>query len=270
MSDTNPLSNDPAAEHKLQEEKRAQWDKITAKRMEMIEAEKKKSRDREALEKSRAAGEHAAFAQEIIDTKERHDQREEWRQGQHEKKREEEKKRKEIEAQALAAAEEKKKHDAEEAERQTYLSNLHKMAVAHKIRDKRLAADDQMAEEIKNAMHSAERQMKQLTEETERALHHLDADKQKHIAQVHYDIDRRKKMLDAKKIPPSERNREILSLDEEMQNRLFTIDLESKRLKDEMIRHADAKKHAIERQETAKKQEAQRRKDTFEKWVQEG
>jgi hypothetical protein len=183
---------------KVMEEKRAQWDVITAKRMEMINAEKKKQVDREDAERLRAEGEGASYYAEVDAAKVRGEEREEWRQDQHAKRAEDEKKRKALEAQQLLAAAEEKKRMAAEAERKGYMMNLHKVAIAHKIRDKRKAVEDEAQKEVKDATDSAERATHILDEETERSLNHLEADKQRRIGQIHSDTEHRSKAIEEK------------------------------------------------------------------------
>ncbi len=51
---------------------------------------------------------------------------------------------------------------------------------------------------------------------------------------------------------------------------LFAIDEETKHLKDELVKNAGTKKLLIVKQEDKKIQEAERRKENFEKWLQQG
>jgi hypothetical protein len=270
MADTNPSQNDPANQRKVAEEKRAQWEAITKKREEMIAAEKAKAEKRSEAKEEMTERQQADFQAGISAEKVRHDKQEDWRLGQHEKRREAEKKRKEIEEQKKLLEEEKKKHDAAEAQRKAYMDNVHKVAVAHKIRDKREAIEDEAERQKKAAADSAERQVHQLDDETVRSLHHIDSEHQKKLRLLHADSEHRKKSIADKEQPISERNRELLALEEEIQSKTFMINQETKRLKDEVIAHAGQKKQKIAREETAKENEAEQRKENFEKWLREG
>lgn len=270
MPDTNPSPSNPPDQRKLMEEKRKQWDAITQKRMEMIAAEKQKQKDREAEETARAARESGAFYAEVAEAKARSADREEWRQGQHEKRREEEKQRQAAAAEKLRLAGEEKKRDAEKAERAKYLLDLHKVAVAHHIRDKRASIEDEAARQLKSAADMTERTLKQLDEERARALHNLESVTARKIAQIKSDGERKKKMIDGKQCPVSEKNRDLLLLEETMQTQIFSAQEEAKHLKDEILKNAAARKALAERQEHRKEQEIERRKENFEKWLKEG
>ncbi len=310
--DTNPPSNTPPDQRKLMEEKRAQWDAITHKREEQIAAEKAKTGERAAGDAARLQRDQKAYQEEVQAEQARAEGREEWRQELHAKHAEEEKWRKEKEAAALLLAEEQKKRDAAQAERMEYMKNLHKVAVAHHIRDKRLAIEDEAAREVKSAGDVAERAEHQTDEDTARALNHLDAEKQRKIAQIHVEEGRRKKEIEekarfaamdchaawkeadsaarhlknyleagkaisaahleesqTKMRIESERRRGLSALDEETRTKLLNIDQETKHLKDEVLKNASTKKLLIEKQEDRKKQEAERRKDNFEKWLKD-
>lgn len=319
MPDTNPSSPltspepaDPNAQRKLMEEKRAQWDAITEKRKEMIAAEREKAEDRVSTDEHRLERDQGAYQAEVAAAKARVEEREEWRQAQHVKREEEEKSRKEKEAAKLQEAEAQKRLEAAEAERKEYLMNLHRVATAHKIRDKRELIESQAEEQTKVIGESAERNRRQLDEETERSVHHLEAERQRKITQVRVDDERRRKMVEerarvlvqearnewkktdeatrrmkdragagdtisaarfqenqAKMRIENERKRDLLMLDEQLSTKLFAIDQETKRLKDEILKNTGTKKVLIERQEDKKKQEIERRKDNFEKWLKD-
>ncbi len=312
MPNPNPSSQDPAAQRKLMEEKRAQWDEITQKREEAIAAEKARAVERVSTGEQKLERDQKAYQEEVAAAQARSSEREGWRKEQHVKRDEEERRRKLEEEQKLLAAEEQKKREAAEAERKEYMANLHKMAVAHKIRDKREAIEDQAEVEKKSAADIADRNERQLDEETQRTLHHLESEKQRKLTQVRVDDDRRRKvieekarfavidahnewkksddaarhmqdragagdMISAARFKESqeksrienERKRDLLTLDEETASRLFTIEQESKHLKEEILKNAGTKKLLIERQEDKKKQEAERRKENFEKWLKE-
>lgn len=312
MPDTNPLPPDPNAQRKLMEEKRAQWDAITEKRKEMIAAERAKAEERVAADEHRLERDQGAYQAEVAATKARAEEREEWRQAQHVKREEEEKLRKEKEAAKLQEDEAQKRLEAAEAERKEYLANLHRVATAHKIRDKRELVENQAEEQAKAIGDSADRNRRLLDEETERSLHHLDAERQRKISQVRVDDERRRKIVEerartlvqeahntwkktdetarhmkdrmgagdtisaarfqenqAKMRIENERKRDLLLLDEQLDAKLFAIDQETKRLKDEIVKNAGTKKVLIERQEDKKKQEVERRKDNFEKWLKD-
>lgn len=321
MPDTNsspplragPDPIDPDAQRKLMEQKRAEWDVITEKRKQMIAVEQAKANERASTDEHRLERDQKAYQEEVQAARTRAIEREEWRQEQHTKREEEEKKRKEAEVQKLMEADEQKRKDAAEAERKEYMMNLHKVATAHKIRDKRELIEDQTDEAIRHLSDAADRSERLLGEDTERSLHHLEAERQRKMSQVRVDDERRRKMVEeraraavqeahgewkktddaarhmqnrtdagqtisaarfqenqAKMRIENERKRDLLLLDEQLDAKLFAIDQETKRLKDEMLKNAGTKKVLIERQEDKKKQEVERRKDNFEKWLKEG
>ncbi|UPA22593.1 hypothetical protein K8942_00035 [Candidatus Peribacteria bacterium] len=313
MPDTNFNPADPNAQRKLMEQKRAEWDIITKKREEAIAAEKARAQERTTVGEEKMERDQKAYQAEVAAAQARSREREEWRQGQHTKREEEEQKRKQEAADALLAAEEQKKRDVAEAEKKEYLMNLHRVATAHKIRDKRELIENQAAEETDHIGDIADRNQRLLNEETERALHHLESEKQRKISQTRVDDGRRRKMAEektrteiseahnewrkadeaarhmkdrteageaistarfkesqAKMRIESEHKRDILLLDEQLETKLFTIDQEHKHLKEEILKNAATKKLLIERQEDKKKQEVERRKDNFEKWLKEG
>lgn len=317
MPDNNsspPLraSPDPNAQRHLMEEKRAEWEKITARREEAIAAEKASAAERIAAGERKLERDQAAYQTEVAAEQVRHDERELWRKEQHLKHEEAERKRKQEEAEALLIAEEQQKREAAEEQQKEYMMNLHKVSVAHKIRDKRESIEDEAERQKKAAGEMADRTERQLDEETQRALYHLEAEKQRKMAQIRLNDDRRRKaieekarfaMIDARSVwkkadnearrmkdragagetistarfqenqekarIDNERRRDLLTLDEETAARLFTIEQETKHLKDEILKNAATKKLLIERQEDKRVQEAERRKDNFEKWLKE-
>lgn len=312
MSDTNPAPQNPPNQRNLMDEKRAQWDAITHKREEMIAAEKARAVARGSADVAREKRDQEAFHAEVEATQARSEEREEWRQEQHTKREEEEEWRKEKEAERLRLLEEEKKKEEARAEQKAYLMNLHKVAIAHKIRDKRQAIEDEAVREIKVADDMADRHLHTLDEDTQRTLNHLESERQRKLTQTRVEDQRRRKDIEerarvaiaeahnewkkadsaarhmqdrmeagdqisaarfaegqAKMRIDGERRRDLLTLDEHTQATLFAIDAEAKHLKDEVIKNAGTKKMLIERQEDKKKQEAERRKENFEKWLKD-
>lgn len=252
----------PADDAKKDAERRAEWDRISVQRQAMIDAEKEKAATREQANRDEAARGRSAFLEEATKITKDAIEREEWRQGQHQKRREEEETRR---LKVLREEEEKKKkeqREQEEKERKEYLDNLHEASVKKRVDAKKASINNETEKQVRAADDIAIRDSGTLDAETARALKHVEGDTKKKSDAARADSERRKALASNKL--------ELMAIDDALEKKLMDLAQEASHLKAEIVRHHNEKKQSIQKQADRKKFDANKRKESFEHWLETG
>jgi hypothetical protein len=280
------------------------FDEITRKREALIAAEKERAQKRDEAAESQQVSESAAFINEAVEAKERSEEREDWRQSQHAQKRalEEDKRKKEVEKLKLAE-DEKKKGDARKKQ-QDLMADLHKRAIEKRSKDKVERAKSEEDQQKKAVTKSEVSQKKELDEEAMRALEHIAREEKKKKELLQADLERKREAgmeelqrakHEAAKVlqeelraardeeqkrsarvhesqafskAQSDYKRATLTIDEWTAQKMFDIEIESRRLKDEVIRDMNIRKQRIDRDADRRRAEAEARREGVEEWVE--
>jgi hypothetical protein len=192
----SPLPGDPRERAALLAAKKAELEEIAERRSKLLEADLQRKERREAETAAQTAREEAAFAEQAAETKERADEREEWRQGQHEKRREAEKARWLAEEQAKREEEKRKKIAAEKAKQEEYLTELHKRAYRKKVENAMQNAQLQEQNENADSLHRHDRDISAAEAAGRSAETSRSNDRKRQIAALRADAERRRSMAE--------------------------------------------------------------------------
>lgn len=286
-----------------QQEQREMWDALTRRRQEMIDAEKAKRQEKidEADEVQKR--QEAEFLAEVAAGRKRTDEREVWRREQHEKRRalEELKKKEEAEQKRLADIAQKKKEQFEKEMEQ--MAELHKKAIEKRVHERVLGARSEEEKQKRQATHMEDMTIAHTDENAARKIEHfereakrkkdaltLQADRKRNEAEEQFkkrkheaEVASREQMHKAKdetekrdirltenqavSRAEAERKRITSGLEEVLQQQLFDIDTETKRLIDEVKRDEQQHDNRVHMEAERKRREAAARRENTEEWV---
>ncbi len=251
------------------DDKKAQFEALTRKRQEMLDAEKKKRAEREASAAEVSKRQQKESQAESIAAKEHSAKREEWRQEKHDKQREDiEKKYKEkLEHERQEKIDAAKK--VEDEKRLKTLEQLHRHSVELRVQNK-----------IEHAKHDEEVQKQQATGREVRMTEDVDGDLMRDLEHIEREAKKKSDMLKAdterKRIKLEEElkqggaltanRRSLLNLEESLQKSLFDIQTETKSLKAEATQKAEKKKQIARHEADKLRDAAEARREEVEEW----
>jgi hypothetical protein len=301
---SNPGTAPDNGKKKTLQEQQKVWDAITGKRQEMLDAERARMEQKLTDEEETRLRQETEFLSEVKDARARADGREEWRKEQHRKKLEiEAQKRKEVAAQKLRDEVQIKQNLKLEEEKKA-LAELHKKAVekrvATRLEGARMEEEKQKKAAENHDVHmtmeldlEAGRKIQMIERAQSRRKDELKKDAATKLSQAEEMYRTAKKdaaVISREKLhrardeagkrairleesqavskASAERKRIIFGLDEFLQQKLFDIDTETKRLKDEVTREAEVRKARAHHEAGKRVIEAEARRIGTEKWFE--
>jgi len=279
---------------------KAAMEEIVKRREAELEAQKEKEvTDAASAQTSQTIAQQTYLTGER-DARARVEEREEWRQEQHAKHREEEGARRKQEVERLVEVERKKKLAEEQVKRDEQMAILHKKAIEKKSAEKIAGAKVEENKRKRDATNYEDRALAGLDADVGRRITHLksESDKRKRTMQAgadrtHTEADEavRAAKLAAQKQATgalrdattdqerrgvrteesqrmsqatAEHRRAIFALDESLAKKLFDIDIETKRLVDEVTHDFQVKKQIAARDADRKRIDAQAQRERAE------
>lgn len=177
-------------------DRQAEFERIAARRKAMLEAEDELRRKHASEKEDFAARGKAAFGEEVAAAKQRSEEREEWRQGQHAKKAEEKKQKEEMEEERRREELKKEEREKQLAEQKKDTELLHEMTVKKKLAERKKTIDKEGMDADKRARDIADREGRVTDEELQRQLVTIERDARKKQQQFDALVERRRKMLE--------------------------------------------------------------------------
>lgn len=253
------------------------WDNLARKREEMIEAEKAKKVERASVEKQSNARQKGEVEAEAIHAREKTEEQEEWRRQQHAKREAEAAKKRAAEAEALRQKELKEKKEKEDAIKQKHMEELHKRAVEKKVEARIENAKLEETRQKKMADAHEVREFRTTDDELRRRFTEIDREAKKKgdllkagSARKRAQAEERLKAVKGDDASGNEFKRAIMNADEALDQGLFDIQTEAKRLKAEALLQSDRQKQRDHTEAEKKRREAQAKREGVEEWFGRG